>query len=139
VQLARERYSLMKQAQEIGAETGLSIGYQTIKSEPDKEQPSVRRLKELRLLEYSVVVFPMNPSASIETVKKIGADPLKGGHVQRAPTEPGHSFGVRGLVRALPLGDSSPKSLNWEPVVHSLVAFTNQLKTINKEYSQCQK
>lgn len=71
VQLGRERYSLMKMAQTVGAETGLSIGYQTIKSEPDKLNPQVRRLKEIRLLEYSVVVFPMNPEAGIATVKRI--------------------------------------------------------------------
>lgn len=70
VQLARERYSLMQLAQEVGADTGLSIGYQTIKSEPDRLNPQVRRLKEIRLLEYSIVVFPMNPEAGIATVKQ---------------------------------------------------------------------
>jgi HK97 family phage prohead protease len=107
VQIARERHSLMKMAQEVGGETGLSIGYQTIKSEPDKSNPLIRHLKEIRLLEYSVVVFPMNPSASIETVKQ---EPIHSG-------EPDHS-----------------KQL--EPLMHSLNKLITIIKTINQEYSQ---
>lgn len=105
VQIARERYSLMKMAQEVGGETGLSIGYQTIKSEPDKSNPYVRRLKEIRLLEYSVVVFPMNPSAGIETVKQ---EPIHSG-------EPDHSNQL-------------------EPLMHSLQQLITIIKNINKEY-----
>ena len=129
VQRARERHSLMKQAQEIGAETGLSIGYQTIKSEPDKETPSVRRLKELRLLEYSVVVFPMNPAAGIETVKERRLDTGDGRQEKIEPHTSGLPFSVSSL--------QSPVSISkWEPVIHSLVNLKNQIKTINKEYSQ---
>lgn len=69
VQLARERYSLLRMASDVGGRTGLSIGYQTVKSEPDKERPQVRRLKEVKLFEYSIVVFPMNPQAAVTGVK----------------------------------------------------------------------
>ncbi len=73
VQLARERYSLAKQAFEIGAPTGLSIGYTTIKAEPDSTNPRIRRLKELKLWEYSFVTFPMNTAAMLTAAKSIGA------------------------------------------------------------------
>lgn len=65
----KERYSLAKTAASIGAKMGLSIGYMTIKAEPDKERPAVRRLKELKLFEYSVVTFPMNTMAWITAAK----------------------------------------------------------------------
>ncbi len=126
VQLARERYSLMKMAQEVGAETGLSIGYQTIKAEPDKSNPQVRRLKEIRLLEYSIVVFPMNPSAGISTVKHWGElhasveqEPshLNRDTLQRPRAEPDHSK-------------------KWEPLSHSIHQLLQLIKNINQEYSQ---
>lgn len=69
VQAGREKYALMKQAVEIGGRMGLSIGFRTIKEEPDKTDSIVRRLKELRLMEYSVVTFPMNQEAGVISVK----------------------------------------------------------------------
>lgn len=68
-QLAKERYSLAKKAMEIKADFGLSIGYITVKSEPDKENPVIRHLKELRLMEYSFVTFPMNQMAKVTGAK----------------------------------------------------------------------
>ena len=76
-------------------------------------------MKEIRLLEYSVVVFPMNPSASIETVKNVGADPC----VRPVFKEPIHA-------------DAPDHSIAWEPVYHSIGQLVTQIKTINKEYSQ---
>lgn len=73
VQKGREKYSLAKKALEIGARAGLSIGYTTIKAEPDMENPGIRRLKELKLWEYSIVTFPMNTDALITAAKSIGA------------------------------------------------------------------
>lgn len=67
---ARQKYELAKKAVSIGAKMGLSIGYYTIKAEPDKERPAVRRIKEVRLFEYSIVTFPMNTQAQITDVKK---------------------------------------------------------------------
>jgi HK97 family phage prohead protease len=69
--LARERFALAKQGMELGAKMGLSIGYLTIKAEPDEERPMVRRLKEVRLMEYSLVTFPMNPKATLTAAKSI--------------------------------------------------------------------
>lgn len=72
VQKARERYSLAKSAYDIGAKMGLSIGYVTIKAEPDTKNPNIRHLKELRLFEYSLVTFPMNTEAMITAAKQTG-------------------------------------------------------------------
>jgi HK97 family phage prohead protease len=69
VQDAREKYSLAKTAMELGAAMGLSIGYMVVKAEPDREKPMVRRLKELKLFEYSIVTFPMNTEAMITSAK----------------------------------------------------------------------
>ena len=69
VKAARERHSLMKMAQSIGGRTGLSIGFRTIKDEPDRKRPEIRRLKEIQLMEYSVVTFPMNLQAGVVSVK----------------------------------------------------------------------
>lgn len=71
VQDGREKYSLAKTALEIGAKMGLSIGYMTIKAEPDREKPMVRRLKELKLFEYSIVTFPMNTEAMVTGAKSL--------------------------------------------------------------------
>lgn len=56
--------ALMRQ----GAVKGLSIGYDPVVSEYDREN-DVRRLKELKLWETSIVTFPMNPMAQITGVK----------------------------------------------------------------------
>jgi HK97 family phage prohead protease len=69
VALARERFSLAKSGLKLGVPVGLSIGYRTIKSEPDRDRPAITRLKELKLYEYSQVVFPMNTAANISGVK----------------------------------------------------------------------
>lgn len=58
----REVYALLK----AGAVRGLSIGYREIKAEPDG---NLRRLKELDLMEISVVSFPANRRANVAAVK----------------------------------------------------------------------
>lgn len=105
VQLAREAYALLKG----GAVTGLSIGYGVVKSERD-ETTGVRTLKELELFEISVVTFPMNDEARVDTVKqKITEGELPserefekflrdaGFSKQNAKVIAGH--GIRGLLR----------------------------------------
>lgn len=66
---AQKAYALMK----AGVLKGLSIGYDTIVSEYDREN-DIRRLKELRLWEVSTVTFPMNPRAQITDIKCIADD-----------------------------------------------------------------
>jgi HK97 family phage prohead protease len=69
VQAAREKFSLAKKAVELGAKMGLSIGYSVIKADPDKDRPRVRKIKEVKLFEYSIVTFPMNTEAMITAAK----------------------------------------------------------------------
>lgn len=64
VQRGREAYALLK----AGDIDGLSIGYQTVSAEPDKAA-GVLRLKELELVEVSIVSVGANDRALIETVK----------------------------------------------------------------------
>lgn len=60
----REAYALLKQ----GALKGLSIGYDSVK---EAWEGTKRILKEIRLWEWSLVTFPMNPLAQIEAVKAV--------------------------------------------------------------------
>lgn len=62
VERAREAYALVK----AGIIRGLSIGYRAVQKQVVK---GVRHLKEIQLFEGSVVTFPMNAAALIETVK----------------------------------------------------------------------
>ena len=58
----REAYALLKQ----GAIKGLSIGYQVVQ---DGWQGKVRQLKELKLMEVSLVTFPANELAGVTAIK----------------------------------------------------------------------
>lgn len=78
VQRAREIYALMDQ----GAVNGLSIGYNVIKDEMDRDS-GLRKLKEVRLWEISPCVFQACPGATISDVKSamqalFGVEPPSG-------------------------------------------------------------
>jgi len=60
----REAYALMKQ----GVLRGLSIGYDTVK---EAWEGTTRKLKEIRLWEWSLVTFPANPLAKVESIKAV--------------------------------------------------------------------
>jgi HK97 family phage prohead protease len=60
----RETHALMR----AGALDGLSIGFRTVKDRYDRAK-SVRYLEELDLPEISIVTFPMNPRATVSSVK----------------------------------------------------------------------
>lgn len=60
----KEAYALLKQ----GVLKGLSIGYEVIKEAWDGK---IRRLKEIKLWEYSLVTFPANPLALVDSTKSI--------------------------------------------------------------------
>lgn len=64
VQRAREAHDLMK----AGILKGLSIGFRTIKALRD-DMTGFRQLKEVDLLEISLVTFPMLQSATVTSVK----------------------------------------------------------------------
>ena len=63
-QLGREAYALLKQ----GALNGLSIGFRPLVEEVNKET-GVVHIKKLRLFEVSIVTFPANEDAQIDSVK----------------------------------------------------------------------
>lgn len=66
VQRAKEGHALLK----ARAVKGLSIGYDVVKETYEK---GVRLLHELKLYEFSIVTFPMNPLAQVEAVKSLHA------------------------------------------------------------------
>jgi HK97 family phage prohead protease len=61
---AQKAYGLLKR----GVLKGLSIGYDTIRSDV---KDTTRYLKELKLWEVSIVTFPMNEMASVRGVKTV--------------------------------------------------------------------
>jgi len=61
-------YELSKQALALGKKIGLSIGYGVMDKSYDPDT-QVRTLKALKLYEYSFTNFPMNPKATVQTVK----------------------------------------------------------------------
>lgn len=63
VQRAREAYALLKS----GALEGLSIGFRVVDYEIGAD--GVRHIKEVELLEISLVTFPANQSAKVVSVK----------------------------------------------------------------------
>jgi HK97 family phage prohead protease len=64
VSKARETFDLLK----AKAVNGLSIGYRTVEADYN-QATGVRLLKQLDLMEISVVTFPMNTGAKVLTVK----------------------------------------------------------------------
>jgi HK97 family phage prohead protease len=64
----RETHALMR----AGALDGLSIGFRTVKDRFDRAK-GIRYLEEVDVPEISIVTFPLNPRATVSTVK--GHDP----------------------------------------------------------------
>lgn len=64
--LAREKHAMAKRYHEAGRPVGLSIGYEAIKKVMDK---GLRRLKEVKLYEGSMTLFPMLPVAHLTSIK----------------------------------------------------------------------
>lgn len=67
-QVGREAYALLKQ----GALKGLSIGFSTLEERIDRTT-GIRHIEKVRLYEVSLVTFPANEAANVETVKKTPA------------------------------------------------------------------
>lgn len=72
VQRGREAYALLK----AGDIDGLSIGYRVVKSSEDETQ-GVMLLKEISLVEVSVVSQPANPLATVSAVKAAELEDLR--------------------------------------------------------------
>jgi hypothetical protein len=65
VQRAKEARSLMQ----AKAVKGLSIGYDPVVIDWSREKEGIRTLKEIKVWEYSLTPFPMNPKAQVTAVK----------------------------------------------------------------------
>lgn len=79
-QRGREAYSLLRQ----GAIRGVSIGFNTVQ---DTVEEGVRKLRELKLWELSVVTFPANDLAQVTAVKAVTDDGTLERVAQWADTE----------------------------------------------------
>jgi HK97 family phage prohead protease len=64
---AKEAYGLLK----AGAVDGLSIGYRVIEAAPHPDKNNVLQLRKLDLMEGSIVTFPANDRAKVDSVKHI--------------------------------------------------------------------
>jgi uncharacterized protein len=69
VEKGREAYALLKQ----GAIDGLSIGFETIKDEMNRET-GIRQILEVRLWEFSVVTFQAQEAAMAVDVRSMSAE-----------------------------------------------------------------
>lgn len=128
VQDAREKYALAKQALENGIKMGLSIGYAVIKSEPDRKNQNIRRLKELKLYEYSIVTFPMNESALVTSLKSINT-PIHVDNIKTILAElEKHGITKAALQKALSENPIVQKEFDPTKVSQSLDNLLNILK-----------
>ncbi len=73
VRAAKERYSLAKQAHNLGAPFGLSIGYYA-KDSSYEHETGIRTLLEIDIKEYSFVPFPSNTRAAVLSIKSLMDD-----------------------------------------------------------------
>jgi uncharacterized protein len=64
----RDTYKAVKFAKDAGRKMGLSIGFIPNYKMVDYID-GVRHMKEIHIMEFSVVVFPMNPKARISSIK----------------------------------------------------------------------
>lgn len=113
VQLAREKYSLVKNALKNNIKMGLSIGYMVIKAEPDRKSPMVRHLKELKLFEYSIVTFPMNTEAMVTGLKDFNS-PVHVDNVKKIIAEL-ESNGITKADLMKALGESQAAKSQFDP------------------------
>ena len=93
---ALKAYTLMK----AGVIKGMSIGFETLQSSINGD---VRQLKELRLWEISVVTFPLNESAQIQSVKSLSLSDDEVQHHLKATV--GHQKGIRMHLKCILGGD----------------------------------
>jgi HK97 family phage prohead protease len=130
-QLGKDRYEIAKQALEVGAKMGLSIGYGVIKSMPDKERPSVRRLKELKLYEYSLVTFPMNTSAMVTAAKSWFQDTTVTSFID-AVNEKAKALGIAPnvIAEALLKNGAATATVNNDPAISQ--SLDRLLKTLTQ-------
>lgn len=102
----------------------LSIGYETMaESFEDRNGQRVRLLHEVKLHEVSVVVFPMNPEATVQGVKTLMAAAVEAGQtaeqIDRAATDAGFLLDLKDVTpRAHDDGDYPDTLAVWKSVMH---------------------
>jgi HK97 family phage prohead protease len=130
-QLGQEKYALAKKALEIGAKMGLSIGYSPVKVEFNTDKPGIRRIKEVKLWEYSLVTFPMNQDAMVTAAKswtaaKGSISDLCSSFAEYAKTL---GFSPSEISNALHSFGAAPKSFDPLKVGQSIDKMIQTLKT----------
>jgi HK97 family phage prohead protease len=71
-------YKTAKTLKEKGVKVGLSMGYKAVKFLYETiEGITIRRLKEVKLLEGSITLWPMNEQAQLEAIKEEGEADLE--------------------------------------------------------------
>lgn len=69
-QFGREVASHVKHAEKHDIPLGMSFGYQVIKDQYDEEKQA-RRLKEVKVFEFTLTQIPMNPEARVTSVEGV--------------------------------------------------------------------
>jgi HK97 family phage prohead protease len=64
-------YTTVQHAQKVGHKMGLSIGFTLDKKGSWEMDGTIRRLKKVNLMEYSLATFPANPKATVHRVKSV--------------------------------------------------------------------
>lgn len=114
--------------------TGMSIGYGTVVSQRD-ENTGIRTLKQLDLYEVSLVTFPMNDAARVDSVKTKIADGelpterefekfLRDAGFSKANAMSIAGHGIRSLLR-----DAEGKNANKSDLIGVLEGFQLQTST----------
>jgi HK97 family phage prohead protease len=103
-----------------GIVKGMSIGYRTVKAQIEK---GIRHLKELALMEGSVVVFPMCPPAQITSVKEEKGDFVE--EFERAQAFSMRSMMISALWAAL-------DSIAWDSDMTDVEILANSEQTIDQ-------
>lgn len=134
--VAREVHSDLKFYQAQGKPYGMSIGYDPLKKSWEGD---IRHLKEIRLVETTVTLFPMNPAARVGAVKadEISAafEELKAGRTLSAATlarmaeiMDAHQALIENLRALMETNSVTPPKSRTEPEgLHSLLSELKQL------------
>lgn len=124
-QLGKIWYDQVKHAMEIKARMGISIGYSVIKSMPKKDVPGVRELHEIKLWEYSIVVFPMNVEASVTSAKAMDEFDLETSVKHFLDSCAARGWEKEAVEKALRGGAAIE---DFDPLMQSLNRFKNILR-----------
>ncbi len=129
---AKNRYELAKRAHKLKTKMGLSIGFNIVKAKPDKENPGIRRIQEVRMWEHSIVAFPANPKASTTAIK--GMDDEQTEKVLELLKKAGYSLKqINEALGLVGVDHSEPPAADLEScdpeILQSLAALTAAMRS----------